>query len=90
MPLNFGLRNTESKKKERQTDVIKFCTIRSILETFLPIEPRLPPKNVFSVWDASVTDIQLSIFENTSAEADGVNMLASAGHVEGMRFFLII
>jgi len=49
-----------------------------------------PSKNVFSVWDASVTDIQLSIFENISAEADGVNMLASAGHVEGMRFFLII
>lgn len=42
------------------------------------------------MWDASVTDIQLSIFENISAEADGVNMLASAGHVEGMRFFIII
>jgi len=50
MPLNFGLRNTESKKKERQTDVIKLCTIRSILETFLPIEPRLPPQErLFSV-----------------------------------------
>lgn len=51
MPLNFGLRNTESKKKkERQTDFNKLCTIRSILEIFLPIEPRLlPQERLFSV-----------------------------------------
>lgn len=48
--LTLGCGIPKAKKKERQTDFNKLCTIRSILGTFLPIEPRLPPQErLFSV-----------------------------------------
>lgn len=50
MPLNFGLRNTESKKKG-ETDRFQQVVYNSLYSrNILPIEPRLPPQErLFSV-----------------------------------------